>query len=96
MTETSEEWLSWVRSAGVCLADIRVLAERFRRVQVTELESVLQTLADTGEDQALSRLLQVCEHRVLFGNDIFDSSIPGYLSCALTNARMEEARTWDA
>jgi len=54
------ELLDSIRSARACMADIRVLAVELGDLSQGHIESILQAFLDTGEDRALSRLLQVC------------------------------------
>ena len=55
-----EELLDSIRFAGACMADIRALAGQLAGLATAEIESLLQKFVENGEDQALSRLLQVC------------------------------------
>ncbi len=58
--ELPAELLDSIRSARACMADIRVLAGKLGDLSQAQIESALQRFLDTGEDRALSRLLQVC------------------------------------
>ncbi len=52
--------LDSIRTARACMADIRALAEKLGDLTQGQIEATLQGFLDTGEDRALSRLLQVC------------------------------------
>ena len=58
--ELPVELLDAVRSARACMADIRALADKLGDLSHGQIESALQGFLETGEDRALSRLLQVC------------------------------------
>jgi hypothetical protein len=58
--EIPGELLDSIRSARACMADIRALAGKLGDLSPGQIESILQAFLDTGEDRALSRLLQVC------------------------------------
>jgi hypothetical protein len=58
--ELSAELLDSVRSARACMADIRALAGKLGDLTQGQIEATLQGFLNTGEDRALSRLLQVC------------------------------------
>ncbi len=60
MTEISGELLDSIHSAGACMVDIRALAEKLVPLSAGQIEPLLLKLADDGQDQSLSRLLQVC------------------------------------
>ena len=84
--ELSAELLDSIRSARACMADIRALAKKLGDLTQEQIEATLQGFLDTGEDRALSRLLQVCafnevklDPKVLCGcigvcEDILDSA----------------------
>jgi len=52
--------LDSIRTARACMADIRALAEKLGDLTQGQIGATLQGFLDTGEDRALSRLLQVC------------------------------------
>lgn len=52
------EFMELARDARACLTDVRLLAARLVDLPINKLESLLQSLLDLGEDQALSRVLQ--------------------------------------
>ncbi len=54
------ELLDSLRSASACMTDIGALAGKLGGVATGQIESLLREFVDNGEDQALSRLLQVC------------------------------------
>ena len=58
--EIPAELLEAIRSARACMADIRALAEKLGDLSQGQIEATLQGFLETGEDRALSRLLQVC------------------------------------
>jgi len=60
MTDISGELLDSVHAAGACLVDIRELAGKLAHLSAAQIEPLLQRFADDGDDQAVSRLLQVC------------------------------------
>ena len=60
MTEISGELLDSIHSATACMVDIRALAEKLATLSSGQIEPLLLKYADDGEDQAVSRLLQVC------------------------------------
>jgi len=60
MTDISAELLDAVHAADACMVDVRELAGKFIPFSADEIESLLIRFADAGEDQAVSRLLQVC------------------------------------
>ena len=60
MTEISGELLDSIHSAAACMVDIRALAEKLATLSAGQIEPLLLKFADDGEDQAVSRLLQVC------------------------------------
>lgn len=60
MTESSKDLLDAARSTRACMADVRALASRLADLSIRQIESLLQGLVDSGEDRALSRMLQAC------------------------------------
>ena len=58
--EIPAELLDAIGSARACMADIRALAEKLGDLSPGQIEATLQGFLETGEDRALSRLLQVC------------------------------------
>lgn len=51
-----------LHAAEPCMADIRALAPQFADWPAARIEALLGQLAETGDDRALSRLLQVSAH----------------------------------
>jgi hypothetical protein len=58
--ELPAELLDSIRSAHACMADIRALAGKLGDITQGQIEATLRGFLATGEDRALSRLLQVC------------------------------------
>ena len=58
--EIPADLLDSIRAARACMADIRALSGKLGDLSQGQIESGLQGFLDSGEDQALSRLLQVC------------------------------------
>ena len=60
MTDIPGELLDAVHAAAACMVDVRELAGKLNSLSKGQIEPLLLEFADHGEDQAVSRLLQVC------------------------------------
>jgi len=60
MADVSDAWLDALHAAGACLVDIRALAAKLAPLSAGQIEPLLLRCVDDGDDQAVSRLLQVC------------------------------------
>lgn len=58
--EIPAELLDAIGSARACMADIRTLAGELGDLTQRQIEGTIHGFLETGEDRALSRLLQVC------------------------------------
>lgn len=63
--QRTEPWRDAIRATGASITQISTLAGELADLDAGHLESLLQEFAADGEEQALSRLLQVCAYNAV-------------------------------